>query len=265
MNLSTANNDPSYTCAQNYADNSFYIPSTATVAREFQPCILPYGGPNGAPMIVSGGPNGTPVSAIAPNGITLVGLAAVLFAACASRSPELGARQMASRCSQASLPKTPSANSNYNSFQAMVQRNFSRGLQFQVAYTWAKSFDQGSTFEGQLNPVDPRLSYALSEFDARQRLVVNGYWEFPVPKYEGAKGAFLDGWAMSGILTLQSGFPIRVTAGGQDNELNTSFFFETAGQPNQMLPLEDAVAAERTATPTSTPIRFPSIRLPLTI
>ena len=57
---------------------------------------------------------------------------------------------------------------------------------------------------------------------------------FPFRKYQGAKGAFLDGWAMSGILTLQSGFPIRVTAGGQDNELNTSFFFETAGQPNQM-------------------------------
>ena len=67
---------------------------------------------------------------------------------------------------------------------------------------------------------------------------MNGYWQFPVPQYQGAKGAFLDGWAMSGIITLQSGFPIRITAGGQDNELNTSYFFETAGQPNQMQPFK---------------------------
>ena len=150
---------------------------------------LPYGGPNGGPITVSGGPNGTPVSAVAPNGITLVGLRQYSSPLC---QPLTG-----TGCPADGIPVFSSifaedtiGNSNYNSFQAMVQRNFSRGLQFQVAYTWAKSFDQGSTFEGQLNPVDPRLSYALSEFDARQRLVVNGYWEFPVPQYEGAKGAF---------------------------------------------------------------------------
>jgi hypothetical protein len=126
------------------------------------------------------------------------------------------------------------ANSNYNSFQAMLQRTFSHGLQFQAAYTWSKSFDYGSSFEGELNPVDPRLSYALSEFDARNRFVLNGYWELPVTQFSGAKGALLNGWALSGILTLQSGFPIRITSGGQDNELLTSFFFESAGQPNQM-------------------------------
>ena len=120
----------------------------------------------------------------------------------------------------------------------MLQRNFTRGLQFQAAYTWAKSFDYGSSFEGELNPVDPRLSYALSEFDARQRFVLNGYWELPIPRYEGTKGTMLNGWSVSGIWTLQSGFPIRITSGGQDNELLTSFFFESAGQPNQLMPLK---------------------------
>ncbi len=236
MNLSTANNDPSYTCAQNYSDNSFYIPPSAVLPANFN-LHIPYGGPNGGPFVVSGGPNGMPVSAVAPNGINLVGLRQYSSPLC---QPLTGAG-----CPADLIPVFSSifaedtiGNSNYNSFQAMVQRNFSRGLQFQVAYTWAKSFDYGSSFEGQLNPVDPRLSYALSEFDARQRLVMNGYWQFPVPQYQGAKGAFLDGWAMSGIITLQSGFPIRITAGGQDNELNTSYFFETAGQPNQMQPFK---------------------------
>jgi len=236
MNLSTANNDLTYNCGQNGADNSYYIPASATIPANTM-LHLPYGGPNGGAFTVNGGPNGTPVSAIAPNGITLVGLRQYSSPFCKPLTgvgcPSDGVPVFSSIFAEDTI-----ANSNYNSFQAMVQRNFTRGLQFQVAYTWAKSFDQGSTFEGQLNPVDPRLSYALSAFDARQRLVVNGYWQFPIPQYQGFKGAVLDGWAMSGILTLQTGFPIRLTSGGQDNELNTSFFFESAGQPNQMMPFK---------------------------
>ena len=234
MNLSNANNDPSYTCAQNYSDSAFYIPATAALPPNFV-LHLPYGGPGGRPFVLSGGPNGTPVSAFAPNGITLVGIRRWSSPFCQPLTgigcPVDGVPVFSSIFSENTI-----GNSNYNSFQAMVQRNFSRGLQFQAAYTWAKSFDYGSSFEGELNPVDPHLSYALSEFDARQRFVVNGYWQFPVPQYQGAKGVLLNGWAMSGILTLQSGFPIRITSGAQDNELNTSFFFESAGQPNQMLP-----------------------------
>ena len=232
MNLSAANSDPTYNCGQNGADNPYFIPATAMLPANFT-LHLPYGGPTGGPFTVSGGPNGTSVSTIAPNGITLVGLRQFSSPFCQPLTgvgcPADGVPVFSSIFAEDTI-----GNSNYNSFQAMVQRNFSQGLQFQVAYTWAKSFDYGSSFEGQLNPVDPRLSYALSEFDARQRLVINGYWQFPVPHYEGAKGVLLNGWAMSGILTLQSGFPIRITSGGQDNELNTSFFFESAGQPNQM-------------------------------
>src|ERR1035438_1869587 len=113
-------------------------------------------------------PNGTPVSAIAPNGITLVGLRRYSSLLC---QPLTG-----TGCPADGIPVFSSifaedtiANSNYNSFQAMVQRNFSRGLQFQVAYTWAKSFDQGSSFEGQLNPVDPRLSYEIGRTSWRRR------------------------------------------------------------------------------------------------
>jgi hypothetical protein len=236
MNLSTANNDPSYTCAQNSADNSYFVPPTAMLPANFT-LHLPYGGPGGAPFAVSGGPNGTPVAAVAPNGITLVGLRRWSSPFCqpltGTGCPFDGVPVFSSIFSENTI-----GNSNYNSFQAMLQRNFTRGLQFQASYTWSKSFDQGSSFEGELNPIDPRLSYALSEFDARQRFVLNGYWELPVPHYEGAKGTMLNGWSVSGILTLQSGFPIRITSGGQDNELLTSFFFESAGQPNQMLPLK---------------------------
>jgi hypothetical protein len=56
-----------------------------------------------------------------------------------------------------------------------------------------------------------------------------------VPKFEGFKGKVLNGWAVSGITTFQSGFPIRITE-QDDIELQSSFDFETPGQPNVAAP-----------------------------
>jgi hypothetical protein len=44
------------------------------------------------------------------------------------------------------------------------------------------------------------------------------------------------GWTLSGIVTIQSGFPIRLTS-SSDRELMSSSNFETAGEPNQIAPL----------------------------
>ena len=123
------------------------------------------------------------------------------------------------------------ANSSYNAFQASLEKRFSHGLQFQASYTFGKSIDMASTFENLVDPVNPKRNRALSLFDARQRFVLSYYWELPVPKYEGFKGKALNGWAVSGITTFQSGFPIRITE-QDDIELQSSFDFETPGEPN---------------------------------
>jgi len=130
----------------------------------------------------------------------------------------------------------PIANSNYNSLQASLEKRFAKGLQFQAAYTYSKSIDQASSFENILDPVNFRRTRSLSLYDSRQRFVVSYFWEFPVPKYSGAKGKLLDGWAMSGITTYQTGFPIRITS-FSDNELfGDTFSFEYPSEPNQVLP-----------------------------
>ncbi|HXN53459.1 MAG TPA: carboxypeptidase regulatory-like domain-containing protein [Candidatus Acidoferrum sp.] len=127
------------------------------------------------------------------------------------------------------------SNSSYNGFQASLEKRFSHGLQFQAAYTYGKSIDNASTFESLVDPVNPRRNRSLSLFDARHRFVFSYYWELPVPKYEGFKGKALNGWAMSGITTFQAGFPIRITE-QDDIELQSSFDFETPGQPNIAAP-----------------------------
>jgi hypothetical protein len=83
-----------------------------------------------------------------------------------------------------------------------------------------------------LNPLNFNSTYGLSNYDARHRFVFNYVWELPIPKYDGLKGKLLDGWQASGILTFQSGFPIRITSQDDVEELDTTFDFEAPGQPN---------------------------------
>jgi Carboxypeptidase regulatory-like domain len=127
------------------------------------------------------------------------------------------------------------ANSSYNSFQADLEKRFSNGLQMQVAYTFSKSIDQASSFEDLINPFNPRASRSLSLFDARQRLVISYVYQLPIPKYSGLKGQVLSGWEVSGITQFQSGFPVHIQD-GNDNELTSSIDFSAAGTPDLIAP-----------------------------
>jgi hypothetical protein len=240
--------DPALTCGPYFADTGFFVPpqwkqkggATVDVTVPAQGLHLPYGGPGGGPMFI---PGGTDVNTLTSgNGITLIGLRRYSSPQC---QPLTGVG-----CPPDFIPVFSSifaqdtiANSAYNSLQASLDKRFAHGLQFTAAYTFSKSFDQASSFEGILNPIDFRRSRALSSFDARHRIVVSYYWELPFQHYNGAKGKVLNGWAMSGITTFQTGFPIRITT-LDDQELMYSFDFELPGEP-------DLVAPFRTMKPQS--------------
>jgi len=116
-----------------------------------------------------------------------------------------------------------------------VSHHFSHGLQFLASYTWSKSIDNASSFENSVNPIDPRRSRSLSLFDARHRFVFSNYWQIPSPSTRLWTRHLFAGWALSGIFTLQSGFPIRMTS-QSDQELMNSYNFETVGEPQQIAP-----------------------------
>jgi hypothetical protein len=125
------------------------------------------------------------------------------------------------------------ANSGYNSMQVSVDKRFAHGLQFTAAYTYSKSIDEASSFEGILNPLPGANNRSLSLFDARHRIVFSYYWELPVRKFSGVSAKVFNGWALSGITSYQTGFPIRITSSA-DNELMNSFDFELPGEPDQL-------------------------------
>jgi Carboxypeptidase regulatory-like domain len=129
------------------------------------------------------------------------------------------------------------ANSNYNALEMMLQKRFSRGLQFQAAYTYSKSIDDGSTFEESLDPFNYRASRGLSLFNSKQRFVVSYDWELPIRKYSGFAGKVLDDWEVSGITQFQSGFPIRLNT-EDDTELINSLFFLGTEAPSLVGPLQ---------------------------
>lgn len=129
------------------------------------------------------------------------------------------------------------ANSNYNALEAMLEKRFSHGLQFQAAYTFSKSIDDGSTVEESLDPFNFRASRALSLFNSAQRFVISYDWELPIPKHEGFMGKLVNDWAISGITQFQSGFPIRLNT-IDDTELIASIFFTGTEAPQRVAPFQ---------------------------
>jgi len=203
-----------YACGAFFADTGYSLPA-GSIPSGFT-LHLPYGSVS---SVGSGNPD-----------ITLPGLRPFSAPLC---QPTTGAG-----CPNDLIPVFSSiftqntiANSAYNGLQASLEKRFSNGLQFTAAYTFGKSLDNASTFENLVDPVNPKRNRSRSLYDARNRFVFSYYWELPVPKYEGFKGKALNGWAMSGITSFQSGFPIRITE-QDDIELQSSFDFETPGQPN---------------------------------
>lgn len=215
------------TCGPFLEDNSFFIPAGTVIAP--QGLHLPYNAGAGG-MLIRGG------TVVGTNGITLVGLRPYSSPTCA---PLTG-----SGCPLDGVPvftnifaEDTIATSAYNSFQTMLEKRFSHGLQFQAAYTFSKSLDWASSFEETVNPFNYKASRALSLFNSAQRFVVNYVWDIPVPKYNGIKGKVLDDWQISGITQLQTGFPIRLQT-QDDAELISSLFFLGADAPQLTGPLQ---------------------------
>jgi hypothetical protein len=114
-------------------------------------------------------------------------------------------------------------NSSYNALWVTLNKHLSNGLELLGSYTYSKSLDYSSVSSGDAVPVqnsfNPRGDRGLSEFDARHRFVLSGFYQLPF-----AKGnRLLGGWEIGAIQMLQSGNPmtplVQVNLGPQTFDL----------------------------------------------
>jgi hypothetical protein len=139
-------------------------------------------------------------------------------------------------------------NSQYNAFQASLNKRVSHGLSFLLAYTYAHSQDNASGFESSgfgnrgVNPLLPGLNWGDSDFDARQRFVASYQYEIPVPHQwnNGILKRILGGWRVAGNTTFQTGFPINFNSTNMTSLTCPGFgivFYTCWDNPNQVGPI----------------------------
>ena len=116
--------------------------------------------------------------------------------------------------------------SSYHSLSVDVNRRFHSGLQIRGVYTLSKSLDDGTAWNSSVGanapgfvmyPGNPKLDWGPSTTDARHLVAINGAYELPYGR-QGITATtwrrkMLGGWTLSGIETLQSGFPFTAQLG----------------------------------------------------
>ena len=113
--------------------------------------------------------------------------------------------------------------SSYNALQVDVNRRFSHGFSVRGVYTWSKALDDGDSLNQTTannapglvsNPYNLRSDWGPATYDVRNLGVINAIYDLPfgqgktyLSDASGVTGKLVSGWALTSIVTLQSGFP----------------------------------------------------------
>jgi hypothetical protein len=118
---------------------------------------------------------------------------------------------------------------SYNALDAQVTKRMSHGIQFQVAYTYGRCIDTGSSSATDsflnsgtffFNITQARLG--LCDFNIGQSLVGNYIWMLPSKNFSSSfLSHVLGGWQLGGLLTVSSGTPFTPIIGGSPLGPNT--------------------------------------------
>jgi Carboxypeptidase regulatory-like domain len=122
----------------------------------------------------------------------------------------------------------------YNSLQAVLQKQMSHGLQYQVAYTLSRCMSDSTGYYGAWNNAlsasaywqnvyDQKAEYAPCYYDATHVLSAYAIYDLPFGRGKmlaknanGAVNGAIGGWELSPIVSWRSGWPLPVY-GADDN------------------------------------------------
>lgn len=125
------------------------------------------------------------------------------------------------------------SSSNYNSLQVGLNRRFSHGFQFGLAYTWGKALGNAGG-DGDYVRIDKgnnrKQYYGPLGFDRRHTFAANYIYEIPSFFKGNLTHALLDGWQISGLTRFQSGSPFAAgwSVPGYGNAQITGSYTEPA-------------------------------------
>jgi hypothetical protein len=123
-------------------------------------------------------------------------------------------------------------NQRYDALQATLQKRYSDGLQYQVAYTYSKCMTDSSgyygSWGGQTTPTSPywqnlydkKAEWGPCYYDVTHVLTTYAVYDIPVghsrrfgKDFNKAVNAVVGDWWISGIYSLHGGFPLTISAG----------------------------------------------------
>jgi len=119
--------------------------------------------------------------------------------------------------------------SSYNALEVDIRRTLANGLAFRANYTYARNLDDGSAWNTSVSantpafveyPNNPALDWGPAATDIRHLAAINASYDLPLGKNHlfltnagPIENAAVSGWTLSGIATLQSGFPFSPQLG----------------------------------------------------
>jgi outer membrane receptor protein involved in Fe transport len=162
------------------------------------------------------------------------------------------------------------AEGTYNAGFVTLNKRFSHGLQFGIAYTYSKNMSNNdeSLGVGAITTGSPQIPQdylnrgvekSLSAFDRTHRLVANYIYEVPTPGFAKSSGALrrlFGGWEITGVTTRQSGQPFSIVT-GVDSNGNGAGGDRPNFDPSGQVVLDPVTHNFRTFTTVGTPFIVP--------
>ena len=119
--------------------------------------------------------------------------------------------------------------SSYHALEVDARRQYASGLELRGVYTWSRNLDDGSAWNTSVSantpayvsfPGNPKVDYGLAATNISQAGAISGTWALPVgsghtmlSKTSPFLRKAVDGWSLSGIATVESGFPFSPQLG----------------------------------------------------
>jgi carboxypeptidase family protein len=107
----------------------------------------------------------------------------------------------------------------YNALEMKLTKRTSRGLTFNVAYTYSKNIN-GDGYQNGYPYQDANQIHWLSQFDRTHVFTVTGVWDIPVgrdaqwfPRTPTALDYVIGGWSLGWTFAVQSGTPVGLNQG----------------------------------------------------